>query len=143
MKNFVAVLLSIILVAAVSIPAQELTPEKKEAAVNNLTVGVNSDNSGLRASSACQIYRLIEDKYLKDADASKAMIPLLNMLENGTSEDERIAAAVALYKLGNAIGIYRLRGVALFDSNERVGMICKNLYYTYHKLNNTEYYIDF
>ena len=71
------------------------------------------------------------------------MIPLLNMLENGKTEEERIAAAVALYQLGNSIGIYRLRGVAIYDDNERVSSVCKNLYYSYHKLHGTEYFINF
>jgi len=86
---------------------------------------------------------LINDAYLESDDASKAMIPLLKMLDNGKTECERIAAAVALYKLGNSIGIYRLRGVAIFDDNIKVSTVCKNLYYSFHKLHGTEYFLDF
>jgi len=89
------------------------------------------------------LFDLINENYLEKNDASKSMIPLLNMLENGQTDDERIAAAVALYELGNGIGIYRLRGVAIFDDNKRVSTICKNLYYSYHKLHGTEYLINF
>jgi len=71
------------------------------------------------------------------------MIPLLKLLNDGKTDEERIAAAVALYQLGNPIGIYRLRGVAVFDDNEKVAMVCKNLYYTYHKLHGTEYLVSF
>ena len=111
--------------------------------MDNLNVGINSSNIGLRTSSADVLFDLIEDNYLQSDDASKSMIPLLKMLENGKTDDERIAAAVALYQLGNGIGIYRLRGVAIFDDNKRVSTICKNLYYSYHILHGTEYLINF
>lgn len=142
MKKIIAVLLALIVVPVMSLNAEELPKEKKVAAVDNLTVGITSDNSGLRTSSANVLSNLITDAYLEDSDARKAMIPLLEMLDKGKTDCERIAAAVALYKLGNGIGIYRLRGVALFDDNEKVSKVCKNLYYTFHKLNGTEYLID-
>ena len=85
---------------------------------------------------------LITESYLESGDASKAMIPLLKLLKNGKTDGERIAAAVALYQLGNPIGIYQLRGVAVFDDNEKVATACKNLYYTYHKLQGTEYLVN-
>lgn len=142
MKKIIAVLLALIVIPVMSLNAEELPKEKKVAAVDNLTVGITSDNSGLRTSSANVLSNLITDAYLEDSDARKAMIPLLEMLDKGKTDCERIAAAVALYKLGNGIGIYRLRGVALFDDNEKVSKVCKNLYYTFHKLNGTEYLID-
>ncbi len=142
MKTLMAMFLALVLIPAVIVNAGDLNKEKKSAAVDNLTVGITSDNSGLRTSSANVLTNLITDAYLQDSDARKAMIPLLEMLEKGKTDCERIAAAVALYKLGNGIGIYRLRGVALFDDNEKVSQVCKNLYYTFHKLNGTEYLID-
>ena len=95
-------------------------PEEKAAIVDNLTTGIKSTNYGLRTSSADVLFDLIDDDYLQSEDASKAMIPLLVMLENGKTDEERISAALALFNLGNSIGIYRLRGVAIFDDNERV-----------------------
>jgi hypothetical protein len=64
-------------------------------------------------------------------------------LRNGKTERERIVAAVALYRLGNEIGIYQLRGVALFSSDKKLATICKNLYYTYHVLHGTKYLVNF
>lgn len=142
MKNLIVVFLALVLIPIATISAGDSNKDKKSAAVDNLTVGITSDNSGLRTSSANVLTNLITDAYLEDSDARKAMIPLLVMLEKGKTDCERIAAAVALYKLGNGIGIYRLRGVALFDDNEKVSKVCKNLYYTFHKLNGTEYLID-
>jgi HEAT repeat protein len=135
--------MTILFVPFASAQTEQFTAEKKSAVVDNLTVGINSSNNGLRTSSANVMYDLIDENYLQSNDASKSMIPLLNMLENGETEEVRIAAAVALFKLGNGIGIYRLRGVAKYDKNPRVSGVCKNLYYSYHKLNGTEYLINF
>lgn len=139
MKTLIIMFIAIILVPSLSAQVTEIPAEKKSAVVDNLTEGIKSDNSGLQTSSALVMYDLINESYLKSSDASKAMIPLLKMLDNGKTEEERIAAAVALYQLGNSIGIYRLNGVARFDDNERVASVCRNLYYSYHKLNGTEY----
>jgi len=143
MKTLVIVLMTLVMVPFVTAQTEQFSVEKKSAIVDNLTDGIKSDNTGIRVGSANVMYDLIEEKYLQSDDASKSMISLLNMLENGKTEEERIAAAVALYQLGNSIGIYRLRGVAIYDDNERVSKICKNLYYSYHKLHGTEYFINF
>ena len=127
----------------VALPQAVLSSDQKSGAVDNLTEGIKSNNYGLRVSSSNVLFDLIHNTYIKSDDASIAMIPLLVMLENGQTDEERISAALALFNLGNSIGIYRLRGVAIFDDNERVSKICKNLYYSYHKLNGTEYLIDF
>ncbi len=143
MKTLLIVLMAFILVPFVSAQTEQFPQDQKSVIVENLNVGIKSDNYGLRTSSANVLFDLINESYLQSEDASKSMIPLLIMLENGKTDEERIAAALALFKLGNRIGIYRLRGVAIFDDNARVSTICKNLYYSYHKLNGTEYLIDF
>lgn len=143
MKTLLTVVLTLLAVYSLSAQVPEFPAEKKSAIVDNLTVGIESDNTGLHTSSALVMYNLINESYLESSDASKAMIPLLKLLNEGKTDEERIAAAVALYQLGNPVGIYRLRGVAVFDDNERVAAICKNLYYTYHKLNGTEYLASF
>jgi len=136
-------LFALLVVQSLSAQVSEFPAEKKSAIVDNLTVGIESDNTGLHTSASLVMYDLINQSYLESSDASKAMIPLLKLLNEGKTDEERIAAAVALYQLGNPVGIYRLRGVAIFDDNERVATICKNLYYSYHKLNGTEYLVSF
>jgi len=143
MKTLITVILTLLVVQSLSAQVTELPADKKSAIVDNLTVGIESENTGLHTSSALVMYDLIGESYLEISDASKAMIPLLKLLNQGKTDEERIAAAVALYQLGNPIGIYRLRGVAVFDDNERVATICKNLYVTYHMLHGTEYLISF
>jgi len=143
MKTIMTLLFALLVVHTLSAQVSEFPAEKKSAIVDNLTVGIESDNTGLHTSAALVMYDLINESYLKSDDASKAMVPLLKLLKNGKTNEERIAAAVALYELGNPIGIYRLRGVAVFDDNEKVATVCKNLYYTYHKLHGTEYLASF
>jgi hypothetical protein len=130
-------------VQSLSAQVTEFPADKRSAIVDNLTVGIESENTGLHTSAALVVYDLINESYLESGDASKAMIPLLRLLNNGKTDEERIAAAVALFQLGNPIGIYQLRGVAVFDDNKKVAMVCKNLYYTYHKLHGTEYLVSF
>lgn len=142
MKTLFMLLMLMLPVSVVFSQSENLSSTQKSEIVDNLNVGINSDNNGLRTSSADVLSDLVNDKYLDKSDASKSMIPLLIMLENGKSDEERISAALALYNLGNPIGIYRLRGVAVYDNNEKVSTVCKNLYYTYHKLNGTEYLVD-
>jgi HEAT repeat protein len=143
MKTLIAVFLTLLVVQSLSAQTPEFPAEKKSAIVDNLTVGIESENTGLHTSAALVMYDLINEAYLESTDASKAMIPLLKMLKEGKTDEERIAAAVALYELGNPIGIYRLRGVAVFDENQRIATICKNLYVTYHRLHGTEYLATF
>jgi len=143
MKTLISVLLTLFSVQTLLAQASEFSTEQKSAIVNNLIVGIESDNTGLHTSSAIVMHDLINEAYLQNSDASKAMIPLLKLLNNGKTDEERIAAAVALYEIGNPVGIYRLRGVAVFDDNVKVATVCKNLYYTYHKLHGTEYLVSF
>lgn len=143
MKTIKTLLFALLVVQSLSAQVSEFPAEKKSAIVDNLTVGIESNNTGLHTSASLVMYDLINQSYLESSDASKAMIPLLKLLNEGKTDEERIAAAVALYQLGNPVGIYRLRGVAVFDDNERVATICKNLYYSYHKLNGTEYLASF
>jgi len=143
MKALLTLCFSLLVVQTLSAQATEFPDEQKSAVVDNLTVGIKSENTGLHTSAALVIYELINESYLESSDASKAMIPLLKLLKNGKTEEERIAAAMALFQLGNPIGIYQLRGVAVFDDNEKVATVCKNLYYSYHKLHHTEYLVSF
>jgi len=143
MKTLISFFLAFIVVQTLSAQSSAFSAEKKSAVVNNLTLAIKSDNTGLQKSGALVLSDLISDSYLESSDASLAMIPLLKMLKEGKTDEERIIAAFALYQLGNGIGIYSLRGVAVFDDNERVASICKNLYYSYHKLHGTEYLVTY
>ena len=141
MKTLLTLFFALFVVQTLSAQQPEFSAEKKSAVVDNLTTAVKSDNIGLQTSGALVLSNLIGDSYIESSDASVALIPLMKMLKEGKTDEERIAAAVALYQLGNSIGIYSLRGVAVFDDNEKVADACKNLYYSYHKLHGTEYLV--
>ncbi len=93
---------------------------------DNLTQGIQSDNEGLRISSATMILEFIDNSVVKADVFSKSLIPLLKMLDNGKTDSERMTAALTLYSLDNSIGIYRLRGAAKFDQSEKVRSVSKN-----------------
>lgn len=94
----------------------------KDSSIESLIMGINSDNLGLKTSSA---YMLGELK------CSKAVIPLLKMLKNEEREDVRIVAALALQKIGDARGIFAIKQAIRFDSSERVRRLCTNFYHSY------------
>ena len=142
MKTLFTLLFALLVVHTPKAQVTEFPAEKKSDIVDNLTTGIKSENTGLHTSSALVMYNLINESYIESRDASKAMIPLLKLLKEGETDDERIAAAIALYKLGNPIGIYQLRGVGVFDENLKVATVCKNLYVSYHKLHGTEYLVN-
>ena len=129
MKTLLTVLFALLVVQTLAAQTSQLPEEKKSAVVDNLTEGIESPNTGLHTSAAFVMYALISQSYLQSDD--------------GKTDEERIAAAVALYELDNSIAIYQLRGIAVFDDNEKVATVCKNLYYSYHKLHGTEYLVSF
>jgi len=89
---------------------------------DNYLDGLNSDNIGLRTSSAY---------FLGEMKSHKAVISLLRLLKNGETEESRIIAALSLYKIGSGIGIYRIKGSAESDKSEKVKRVMDRLYKTY------------
>jgi HEAT repeat protein len=90
-----------------------------ELAEANLIMGVQSDNLGLRTSAA---------QMLGDFRSKKAVFALMGMLKNDTDERGRIAAALALYKIGNPVGIYAVKQTARLDDSGRVRKLCTLFY---------------
>ena len=88
-----------------------------DAGLNYLT-GVNSDNLGLRVSSTY---------YLGEMKSEEAVIPLMNILKSDTSASARIMAALSLYKIGDARGIFAIKQAIQFDPNEQVKKMCSIL----------------
>jgi len=145
MKTLVVILLlSSLMIAPILAGGADSRAELNQTAViENLARGINSANDGLRISSAEIIKQVIDNNLIRPADFSASLIPLLKMLDNGNTDYERMTAALALYSLGNGIGIYKLRGAARFDGSERVRSVSKNLYYGYHTIHHSTYFLDF
>jgi HEAT repeat protein len=89
---------------------------------DNYLQGVKSDNMGLRASATY---------YLGERESSKAVIPLMDVLHNDKTPETRIMAALSLYKIGDARGIYAIKGAMTEDSNQWVRGMCKIFYEMY------------
>ena len=92
--------------------------------VESLLNGLNSENIGLKSSCAYMIGEL---------QISKAVIPLMKMLRESENEDLRIAAALALYKIGTPMAIYAVKQAIRFDESERVSKHCANFYNDFFK----------
>jgi len=94
--------------------------------VKTLIMGLSSDNIGLKSSSAYMIGEL---------QLSEAVIPLLRVLHNEKNEEVRIAAALALYKIGTPLAIYAVKQTIRFDESKRVSKLCASFYSEYLKDN--------
>jgi hypothetical protein len=96
---------------------------KRDSAImrgeQNLLIAINTNNYGLK-SSAAQI--------LGDIKSEKAVIPLMKILKSSDDEKLRIVAALSLYKIQSAIGMFAVRQAIRFDESARVRKMCLNLY---------------
>jgi HEAT repeat protein len=125
-KQFLLLTVSLLLISFVSAFAGN--PETKDyskvgkEAVDNLLVGVKSENRGLRVSCAY---------FLGEYKANIAVIPLMKMLHDEKTEEGRIIAALSLVKIGNAMGIYAVKEAAEKDNSQRVRNLCARFYNTY------------
>ncbi|MEJ2104082.1 MAG: HEAT repeat domain-containing protein [Ignavibacteriaceae bacterium] len=98
--------------------------EMKQNTVSSLLIGLNSSNLGLKSSSA---YMLGELK------VTSAVIPLMRILHENKNEDLRIAAALALYKIGTPLAINAVKQSVRFDNSERVNKLCASFYNEYQR----------
>ena len=130
MKSGATLLLLLLFVfvslAAAAEPVKEKRTINRDLAIQNLLIGLDSDNIGLTSSSAF---------YLGELSSSEAVIPLMKMLRNAEQEELRISAALALFKIGDARGIYAIKRAVIFDESERVNNMCEKFYnaYSYEK----------
>ena len=86
--------------------AKLLPPDKYKAAVENLLVGLQSDNEGLQKSCAYMLGVL---------EAEEAVIPLMRMLRNSEQTCTRCVACWSLCKIGDARGVYAVKQSVKFD----------------------------
>lgn len=115
-------ILSILALFAGNIFAEQLPVVRSMntlAVEKNLIQGVDSDNTGLKVSSAYQ---------LGEIKSEKAVLPLLKMLRDGQNEEERIAAALSLTKIGTDKALYFVKSAARFDQSKRVRELCNKFY---------------
>lgn len=128
--------LTFIAIGTLDISAKPRTKVKiTENTVSSLIEGLNSANLGLKSSSAYMIGEL---------QLSKAVIPLMRILHQDENEEIRIAAALALYKIGSPIAIHAVKQSIKFDESERVSKLCASFYSEFlkQKFNDEEINAD-
>lgn len=121
---FIAVIISLDVYAKPKVKAK-IT----DNTVASLMEGLNSENIGLKSSSAYMIGEL---------QLSKAVIPLMKVLHQDENEEMRIAAALALYKIGSPIAIQAVKQSIKFDDSERVSKLCASFYSEYLRIKFTD-----
>ncbi|GAB1443275.1 hypothetical protein MASR2M39_21150 [Ignavibacteriales bacterium] len=115
-SKFLSFILFAVFFAAIITPAVNASnaPKKslsyRQAEINYIN-GVESDNAGLRLSSTL---------FLGEMKSDEAVIPLMRVLKNCDDEACRIAAALALTKIGDSRGIYAVKKAATYDESPRV-----------------------
>lgn len=131
MKTFTTIIiLSLFLMGALNAASNPKSSVNINAnTVETLIIGLESENLGLKSSSAYMIGEL---------QLSEATIQLLRVLRNDENEDLRIAAALALYKIGSPIAIYAVKQASKFDESKRVSKHCASFYSEYHKIKNID-----
>lgn len=118
-KLFLSFML-ILLLTSVSVFADG--KNKSEQVEDNLLVGVQSENDGLRISSAY---------YLGEMKSEKAVDFLMKILRDDKNPGARLIAALSLVKIENEQGLFLLKRTALFNSDERVRRMSDKLYHAY------------
>lgn len=104
-----------------SSPAKKATLNR-DLIVINLLNGINSDNEGLKYSSAY---------FLGDLKSKESVIPLLKILHNDKNDEARIMAALSLSKIKDARGIFAVKQAIKFDKSDRVKKMCSIFYKDY------------
>ena len=96
--------------------------DASENTIASLLEGLASDNLGLKSSSAFMLGEL---------KVTRAIIPLLRVLHTDKSEEVRISAALALYKIGTPMSIYAVKQAGRFDKSDRVNKLAQKFYAEY------------
>lgn len=119
-RNLFIVLFTFAFITAGTVSAKE-NPVKQmtNKANTELTLlrGLQTDNDGVKSGSAYMLGELKSDA---------AVIPLMAILHNDQNVRIRVAAALALVKIGDSRGLYAVKRAAEFDESEYVRTICKN-----------------
>ncbi len=128
MKKYFSIF--VLLVVLMSTTAFAENPAKVKTVssqtIESLMMGLDSDNYGLKVSSAYMLGEL---------SSEKAMFSLMHMLRTSVNEEERIVAALALYKIGSPVGMNIVKKAINFDDSERVRKHCNGFYNQYIKDN--------
>ena len=106
-----------------------------DVVVDNLKVGLTSDNYGIRVSSAYVLGQLVSTNVINPDDASETIIPLMKIMNNEETDEARIVAALALYYLESDRAALMFGFAAKYDKSARFSRFSSMLYREYNKQN--------
>lgn len=127
-RNLSLSLLAVLLITATTFARTEngefdnVSKDKFPVIEANLLVGLNSNNEGLRISSAY---------YLGELKSQKAVHQLMSVLRDDVSYPARIVAALSLIKIGDPQGVYMVQRTSLFNTQEGVRKMSERFYLSY------------
>lgn len=127
-KKLLLALLAILLVTASTFARTEngefdnVNKDKYPTIEANLMVGLQSENEGLRISSAY---------YLGELKSKKAVHQLMKILREDESYPARIVAALSLIKIDDTQGVYMVQRTSEFNTQERVRKMSERFYLSY------------
>jgi len=127
-KKLLLSLLALLLITASTFARTEngefdnVSKDKYPAIEANLMVGLQSDNEGLRISSAY---------YLGELKSKNAVHQLMKILREDESYPSRIVAALSLIKIDDPQGIYMVQRTSQFNTQEGVRKMSERFYLSY------------
>lgn len=124
-------LIPAVLILAVFFTAASFAQTKSVTANNpkyktiekNYLEGLNSENLGLKISSAY---------FLGDMKSEKAVIPLMRMFDNAKTDGEKLVAAWALLKIGDARGTFLVKRECEVGNCDGIRSILYQMYTEYN-----------
>ena len=98
------------------------TPSKYEAIEANYLTGINSDNQGLKVSSAY---------FLGNMKSIRAVIPLMKMFRNEKNNGAKLVAAWSLLKIGDSRGVFLVKRESELGNCDGINCMLHQLYEDY------------
>jgi HEAT repeat protein len=122
-RNKIKYVLVLMIIFSVSIFAGNKNLEEKYKTIeDNLLVGLQTDNLGLKVSAAY---------FLGEMKSERAVIPLMKILKGNTTDEEKLIAALSLCKIKSEKGMFAVKQRIKFDDSERVKRLCDIFYKNY------------
>lgn len=122
MKHISYLLLALLLTLFTTSLLAGSNSASRETIEKNYIQGVQSENEGLKISAAY---------FLGELKSTKAVIPLMKILRDDKCDGARLAAALALVKIGEPRGLFMVKRSAVFNDCEKVRKMAKQLYTAY------------
>lgn len=110
-RVLVAGIMLIFLAGSVNAQIEKFSPKKLEKAVENLVVGIQSDNEGVKRDC---IYLAAKYQFSETVDV------LISQLKSEKNSKNRILIALALYRIGEERGIQAVYDAAVFETDAKV-----------------------